>query len=106
MAVPDINALEAQALLAERQGQRATAARFWAEILAADPRHYRALMAHGQHEALRGDLESARLAFLRAAELNQPDPTPWIQVAQIHRTRREDFDMLLATLLEIGAVLS
>lgn len=90
MAVPDLNALEAQALLAERQGQRTTAARFWADILAADPRHYRALMAHGQHEALRGDLESARLAFLRAAELNQPDPTPWIQVAQIHRDRRED----------------
>jgi aspartyl/asparaginyl beta-hydroxylase (cupin superfamily) len=90
MTKHDIDALEGQTLLAERQGDRALAAKLWAEILALDPQHYRALMAKGRHDAQRGDLEAARLAFLRAAPLNRTDPTAWIQVAQIHRQRGED----------------
>jgi aspartate beta-hydroxylase len=80
-AVREIDALEAAAVRAAQAGREDEATRLWGKILSLDPNHIRTLTALGQRSFRKGDMQSARVAFQRLAELDGSDARRWIHLA-------------------------
>ncbi len=79
--LPEIDALEAQAVQAARYGREDDALRLWNRILEIDPDHARTLTALGQRAFRRGDMQAARDAFQRIVDVDGADPHQWIHLA-------------------------
>jgi aspartate beta-hydroxylase len=77
----EILALEEQALRAAQSGRGDEARRLWERILAADPKHARALEVLGQAAFRRGDLAQARALLERLAQSDGRDAQQWVNVA-------------------------
>jgi aspartate beta-hydroxylase len=86
----EILALEEQALRAAQMGRLEDARRLWERILAADPRHARALETLGQVAFRRGDLAEARALLERLAQADGRDPQQWVNVAVACQGLRDD----------------
>jgi cytochrome c-type biogenesis protein CcmH/NrfG len=80
-APSDIDALEALAMRAAQTGQEKEAIRLWGRILAIDPNHARTLTALGQVAFRQADMQTARTAFQRIADLDGSDAQQWIHLA-------------------------
>src|SRR3981189_1000654 len=79
--LPEINALEAEAMRAAQRGRNDEAVRLWNRILAIDPDHLRTLSALGQIAFRSGDMPSALTAFRRIVEVDGSDAQQWIHLA-------------------------
>jgi aspartyl/asparaginyl beta-hydroxylase (cupin superfamily) len=79
--LPEINALEAEAMRAAQRGRDEEAVRLWNRILAIDPGHLRTLTALGQVSFRKGDMPSALTAFRRIVEVDGSDAQQWIHLA-------------------------
>src|SRR5215471_12207444 len=80
-AAPQIDALEAEALRAVRAGRTEEAIQYWNRILAVDPNHERTLSALGKRSLRSGDMQGARVAFQRVAEIQQSNVRSWCHLA-------------------------
>ena len=78
---PEIDALEAKAMLATQAGREAEAVQLWNRILELAPNHTRTLNALGQRAFRQGDIPYARAAFQRIVEADGTVPQQWIQLA-------------------------
>src|SRR5215471_10852176 len=67
-SLPEVEALEAEAMRAMQSGREAEAVRHWERILELRPSHVRALSALGQRAFQRGEMQAARAAFQRIAD--------------------------------------
>ena len=79
--IPEIVALEAEAVRAAQMGKEQEALKLWGRILAIDPNHARTLTAIGQHAFRQGNAQSARVAFQRVVDTDGSDPQQWINLA-------------------------
>jgi aspartyl/asparaginyl beta-hydroxylase (cupin superfamily) len=80
-AAREIDALEAAAFQAAQAGRDEEAIRSWTRILAIDPNHLRTLSVLGQQAFRKGDMEGARAAFQRLANIDGADAQRWIHLA-------------------------
>jgi aspartyl/asparaginyl beta-hydroxylase (cupin superfamily) len=78
---PEVDALEAKAMLAAQSGREAEAVRHWTRILELDPNHTRTLNALGQRAFRQGELPAAHAALQRIVEADGTVPQQWIQLA-------------------------
>jgi aspartyl/asparaginyl beta-hydroxylase (cupin superfamily) len=78
---PEVDALEAKAMLAAQSGREAEAVRHWTRILELDPNHTRTLNALGQRAFRQGELPAAHAAFRRIVDADGTVPQQWIQLA-------------------------
>jgi aspartate beta-hydroxylase len=87
---PEIDALEAKAMLAAQAGREAEAVQLWNRILELAPNHTRTLNALGQRAFRQGDIPYARAAFQRIVEIDGTVPQQWIQLAVTCRNLHDE----------------
>jgi aspartyl/asparaginyl beta-hydroxylase (cupin superfamily) len=80
-ANPEVDALEAKAMLAAQAGREREAVQHWTRILELDPNHTRTLNALGQRAFRQGEMPAARAAFQRIVDADGTVPQQWIQLA-------------------------
>ncbi|MEO8304256.1 MAG: aspartyl/asparaginyl beta-hydroxylase domain-containing protein [Betaproteobacteria bacterium] len=88
--LPEINALEAQAVRAAQAGRDQEAVRCWKRILEIDPDHFRTLNVLGQRYFRGGDMPSALSAFRRIVEIDGTNAQQWIHLAITYRNLEDD----------------
>ena len=86
----EINALEAEAIRAMQSGREQDALGHWERILALDPNHGRTLTAMGQYAFRQGSFDAARTAFQRVVDVDGSDPQQWVNLALVHRSRKDE----------------
>lgn len=86
----EIAALAAQAARSVQAEREQEALQFWGRILSIDPNHVATLMAMGKYAFRKGDLQSARTAFQRVADLGGADPEPWINLALACQAQKDE----------------
>lgn len=87
---PEIDALEARAMLAAQAGREAEAVQLWTRILELAPNHTRTLNALGQRAFRQGEIPAARAAFQRIVEADGTIPQQWIQLAVACRNLHDE----------------
>ena len=86
----EINALEAEAIRAMQSGREQDALGHWERILALDPNHGRTLTAMGQYAFRQGNFDAARTALQRVVDIDGSDPQQWVNLALVHRSRKDE----------------
>ena len=79
--LPEVNALEAEAVRAAQSGRDDVAVSLWTRILEIDPQHARTLTVLGQRAFRSGDFSSARGHFERLTECDGAESEQWINLA-------------------------
>ncbi len=88
--LPEINALEAEAMRALHAGRDEDANRLWSRILQLDSGHARTLTAVGQRAFRAGDLQSARVAFQRLVDADGSHSGQWLNLALVCQNLRDE----------------
>jgi aspartyl/asparaginyl beta-hydroxylase (cupin superfamily) len=89
-ALPEVNALEAEAVRAAQSGREDVAVSLWSRILEIDPRHARTLTVLGQRAFRNGDFPSARATFQQLTEADGSNPEQWINLALACRQLKDE----------------
>jgi aspartyl/asparaginyl beta-hydroxylase (cupin superfamily) len=89
-AAPEIEALEAAAVRAAQAGREEEAIGHWSRILDLDPNHVRTLSALGQRSFRKGDMQGARVAFQRLADIDGSDVQRWVHLALACRGLKDE----------------